>query len=118
MTFDRYVELAAAILAIVTAIGGVLLYVRRQSKQRERQLRLERHLREEKEWGIDQGQRTVPHLMAELGMTEKDVLDAAFRSKVVRRRTRQDDQGFARILLFEFDGDDEVSGGRPGRARL
>lgn len=117
MTFDRYIELAAAILAIVGAIGGAAFYLKSLSERRRRQLRVEQHLRDEKEWGIDQGQRTVQHLMAHLGMTEKEVINAALRSKVVQRRTRQDDQSFDNVLLFEYE-DGTPDPGRPGKARF
>jgi hypothetical protein len=105
MTLDRYVELVAALLAIATAFGGGVLYLKRTSDRRQRQHRLEQHLREEKELGVDQGQRTIQHLVAHLGMTEKEVLEAALNSRALHRRTRQDDQGFANVLLLEYDDD-------------
>lgn len=96
-------DATAALAAIATAIVAIWAWAHYRYQRRDSRLRVERYLRAEKEWGIDQGQRTVQHLIANLGMTEKEVLDAAFRSKTVRRLTRSDERGFADILLFEYD---------------
>jgi hypothetical protein len=48
--------------------------------------------------------------MAHLGMTEAEVLHAAFHSKLVRRATNVDDRGHAAGLLFEYDSGDEMLG--------
>ncbi|THK33449.1 hypothetical protein EHS39_36285 [Ensifer sp. MPMI2T] len=68
----------------------------------------------------DAGQRTVLHLVAHLGMSEAEIVDAAFRSKVIRRLVSVDNQGKAdRLLLVYETGDlEEDFPTRPGRARF
>ncbi|RWD51230.1 MAG: hypothetical protein EOS25_13940 [Mesorhizobium sp.] len=68
--------------------------------------RLVDYLREEKLAGGDQGQRTLLHLIANLGMSESEIMDAAFRSKVISRHVSMDPQGRADRLFLEYDGDD------------
>ena len=65
--------------------------------------------------GYDQGQRTVTHLVAQLGMSESEVLDAAFSSEVVRRVSSVDDRGRAARILFEYDDVDELNRDRTKR---
>ncbi|WP_206454926.1 hypothetical protein [Aurantimonas marina] len=96
----------ANIAAIVTAVVAGWAYGRYVWERRQKRLRLEHHLREEKAARRDQGQRTLLHLVANLGMTESEIVDAAFRSKYVRRRLGVDDQGRADRLLLEYDGGD------------
>ena len=110
MALDNALEVLANIAAVVTAAVAVVAYVNYRLEQRDRRIRLERHLREEKEQGYDQGQRTIPHLMAQLGMTEAEVLHAAFQSDLIRRRTIVDADGYAEALLFEYDSGDELLG--------
>jgi hypothetical protein len=105
-------EVLANIAAVVTASVALFAYLTYRFQQRSRRIRLEQHLQEEKERGWDQGQRTVTHLMAHLGMTEAEVLHAAFQSRMVRRATVIDDQGRADAMLFEYDSDDELLGRR------
>jgi hypothetical protein len=95
----------AAFVAIAGAIVTVFVFSVRLIRRRHRRHRLEQYLKDEKGVGFDQGQRTVPHLMAGLGMLEREVLEAAFSSKVVRRVTLVDDRGFAADLLLEYDDD-------------
>jgi hypothetical protein len=119
MTYDRFLDLAGNWAAILTAVVAVFAYGNYRWDRRSKRRRLEEHLRREKRMGHDDGQRSIQHLMAYLGMSEKDVLEAAFASKVVERRTRRDDQGFASILLFEFDdGENETNRGRAGKSRF
>jgi hypothetical protein len=110
MSFEKSLEVAANFAAVITACVALFAYCNYRWEQRGRRVRLERHLKEEKELGWDQGQRTVTHLMAQLGMTEAEVLHAAFQSDLVRRATVVDDQGRADALLFEYDSDDETLG--------
>lgn len=110
MTFDAALEVLANIAAVVTAGVAVFAYANYRLEQRSKRIRLERHLKEEKERGLDQGQRTITHLVAQLGMTEAEVLHAAFRSDLVRRATVVDDEGYAEALLFEYDSGDEMLG--------
>src|SRR4051794_16208046 len=98
MALDKVLEVLANVAAVVTAGVAVFAYVNYRLEQRDKRIRLERHLKEEKEQGCDQGQRSITHLMAQLGMTEAEVLHAAFKSDLIRRRTVVDAEGYAGAL--------------------
>ncbi len=102
MEVGNPLEVFANVAAILTAVVAVWAYGRYLWVQRQRRLRLENHLREERHAG-DQGHRTLLHLVAYLGMSEAEIVDAAFRSKVIRRRVSVDDQGRADRLLLEYE---------------
>lgn len=102
MTYDRVLELASAGAAILTAAVAVVAYWRYSRERSKKRQLLEEHLKQEKERGLDQGQRSILHLMAELRMTESGVLDAAFASKKVRCVTKVDEQFQAKALMFEY----------------
>lgn len=102
MTYDRFLEIAGNWAAIVTAAVAAVAYGSYRWDRYKKRRRLEEHLRQEKERGHDQGQRSILHLMAELRMTESGVLDAAFRSKKVRCVTKVDEQFQAKALMFEY----------------
>ncbi|MEP2735822.1 MAG: hypothetical protein ABJP34_05945 [Erythrobacter sp.] len=99
-------EVLSAWAAILTAVVATGAYARFICERNERTKLLENYLREEKLSGIDQGQRTVIHLMAELGLSEQEIFTAAFRTKKVRALTSVDNRGHASKLLFEYCGDD------------
>lgn len=104
--YRNVLEAVANWAAILTAAVATIAYGRFVVEQRTRRKALEEHLREEKLIGLDQGRRTVVHLMANLGMTEAEVLHAGFRSKLVRTVPGVDDQGRAVRLYFEYVGQD------------
>ncbi|HDZ72407.1 MAG TPA: hypothetical protein ENH55_06440 [Aurantimonas coralicida] len=91
------------IAAILTATVAVWAFGRYVWERRQKRLFLEQYLREEKTAGGGQGKRTLLHLVAHLGMSESELLDAAFRSRCVRRRLGVDAQGRADRLLLEYD---------------
>jgi hypothetical protein len=104
--YSNILEIAADWAAILTAVIATVAYGRFLCEQLARKKTLEQHLREEKLQGRDQGRRTVVHLMANLGMTEAEVLHAGLRSKLIRTVPGIDDQGRAVRLYFEYDGSD------------
>ena len=89
--------------AILTAIVAVWAYGRYLYERHQKRLRLEAHLKAEKEAGQDKGQRSILHLVAQLGMTETEVVDAAFRSNCIRRGVSTDEKGHASGLLLEYE---------------
>lgn len=103
MSYSGLLEITAHWAAIVTAAVAVFAYGRYAYERCRKRRKLEHHLRDEKARGIDRGQRTVLHLMAHLGMTESEVLDAAFRSKYVRPAVSVDWNGRAEAMLFEYE---------------
>ena len=103
MTYSRALEVASHWAAILTALVAVFMsgwYFCQRSRKRRR---LEDYLKAEKEAGRDKGQRTVLHLVAKLGMTETEVVDAAFRSKCVWPVVIPDEEGRASLLMLEYD---------------
>lgn len=85
MTYKDCLEIVAAWASILTAAIAVLAYAVYRYERCEKRLRLESYLKDEKAKGADKGQRTLTHLVANLGMSETDVLDCAFRSRRVVR---------------------------------
>jgi hypothetical protein len=104
MGYKDILEVAGALAAVLTAIVAVWGYGTYRYEKVSRRRRLEQHLREEKQSGADRGQLSVLDLMAQLRMTEGDVLDAAFRSRHVRTRAPFD-YGRVPLLRFEYDDD-------------
>jgi hypothetical protein len=102
MTYIRFLEVASHWAAILTAVVATVAYGLYIFERLQKRLRLEQYLKEESDAGRDKGQRTVLHLVAHLGMTESEILDAALRSKHIRRVVTVDDQGRADTLLLEY----------------
>lgn len=113
MSYERLLQIAGAWAAIATAVVAVLAYGQYLLARHKKRIRLEQHLKEEKNTGGDRGQRTILHLMRVLRMTEAEIIDAAFRSKVVNCRTHVGEDGRADALLFQY-GDDEPPSPRRG----
>lgn len=96
--FANGASIVTAFVALVAA--GYVWFDLRRKRQK-----LERYLKEVKQsaTGSDKGQRTLLHLIAKLGMTEAELLQASFRSKKVQRRLAKDDEtGRASAMLLEY----------------
>jgi len=106
MAYANILEIAANWAAILTACVATLAYIRFAGAQWLRRRALEAHLREEKRSGHDNGRRTVMHLMANLAMTEAEVMQAGFQSGKIEVVPGIDDQGRAVRLYFEYSGED------------
>lgn len=81
------------IASIATSIIAALAYGQFQWRRFQKRKMLEDYLRAEvpgRRSPSDKGRRTVLHLMAALGMTEADILDAGFSSSRIKRSTAQD----------------------------
>jgi hypothetical protein len=95
-------DIGAILTAGVAVVGGGYLWRDRRGKQ----TKLENYLKAEKQNASrgDKGQRSILHLMARLGMTEGEVLQASFRSKCIERRLSADDKtGRATAMLLEYE---------------
>ena len=106
MAYGGMLEIAANWAAILTALVATVAYLRFVGAQWQRRYALEAYLREEKRSRHDDGRRTVIHLMANLAMTEAEVLHAGFQSNRVSAVPGVDDQGRAVRLYFEYCGGD------------
>ena len=91
---------------IATAVVALLAYGQFQWRRFQKRKLLEDYLSKERP-GLrspgDKGRRTVLHLMAALGMTEADILDAGFSSPRIKRSTAQDPESRrAAAIYFEY----------------
>lgn len=100
------IAIVADLAAIATAVVAIWAWGWYVWQHRKRRDALEHYLRGLKE-GREYGRRTVLHLMANLGMTEAQVLEAAFSSKHVRAIPGSDDRGRADAIFFEYTSGDE-----------
>ena len=99
MTYLGTIANIAAILTAIIAVFGYGAYRWDQSRKRQR---LESYLKVEKTKDKDRGQRSLLHLMAEVGMTEAELIQASFRSKHIARKIAKDEEtGRADALLLE-----------------
>lgn len=88
----------ASILTATVAAGAAIIYWHDTCTK---QKRLEDYLRAEYERNSDKCSHTIIHLMAELGMTEAEILHASFASKsIIHKRVVDQDTGLAAQLLF------------------
>ncbi|MEM7121488.1 MAG: hypothetical protein AAF563_09445 [Pseudomonadota bacterium] len=100
MTFHGILEFLSHLAAILTAVVAVLasaFYIRQRRAKRRR---LEEYLEGEYDARRDQGQRTLMHLAANLGMTESEIMDAAFRSDRIDRVVTTDGAGRADRMML------------------
>lgn len=104
--YETLLGVAADWAAILTAGIAALAYGRFLMAQHSRKRALEQYLREEKLAGVDEGRRTIMHLMANLSMAEAEVLQAGFQSDRIEAKPGVDDQGRAVRLYFEYVGSD------------
>jgi hypothetical protein len=109
MTYSEILSVTSNWAAILTAVVATTAYGRYLWVQLSQRRTLEGHLRKEKISGVGSGKRTVMHLMANLALTESEVLSAAFRSKKISPVVGVDDKGRADTLLFEYTGEDLVT---------
>lgn len=102
-----YLESLSHLAAILTAGVAVWAYGAYQYGRRQQRIRLGKLPQRGKQAGVDLGKRSILHLVAQLGMTEGQVNDAAFRSKSIRRRVSPDRHGIAGTLMLEYTTCDE-----------
>lgn len=89
---------------IATVVGGHYMWQRRK-----RRVALESYLqsqrsKDERPATRGNGLRTVLHITARLAMTEQEVLEAAFSSRVIKRWTASDPEtNRASVLFLQYD---------------
>lgn len=90
---------AAIATALVAVAGSAWFVMERGAKRR----RLEAYLKAERDKGQDKGQRSILHLVARVGLTEPEILQASFRSKHIGRvLTTNKADGIAKDVLLEY----------------
>ena len=90
MSYTHVLEITAPWAAILTALVAAGAYVLYRWDIYSKRTELENYLKAEKAAARDKGQRTILHLMARLGLTESEVLQASFGSKHIVRRIAAD----------------------------
>ena len=99
----NYLSILANFAAICTAIVAVFGYRKYCLDQCKKRKKLEEYLKAEKIDGKDQGQRSLLRLVAKVGMTEDELIQASFRSKhIIRKVTTDEKTGMANTLLLEW----------------
>ena len=90
----------AAILTALVAFAGSAWYV---AERRSKRHKLEAYLKAERDKGEDKGRRSVLHLVARVGLTEQEILQASFRSRhIARILTTNKLDGMAKDILLEY----------------
>lgn len=102
MVYSEVIEITANAASILTAVIAVWAFLYFQVGKLRQRWRLEAYLRDQQTGSRDGGQRTILHLVARLGMSEAEIIDAAFRSKVIDRKVSQDDEGKADRLFLVY----------------
>ena len=102
MTYSRILETLAHWAAILTFAVAVVGYGIYRWERWQKRLRLEKFLKRELESGAVNNKRTLVALSAELGMTEVEIMDAAFRSSCINRLVSPDAKGHASKVLLEY----------------
>ena len=93
------VAFLANVAAICTAVVAVWFW----RSQNEKMRKLEDYLKKEKEAGRDNGQRSILHLVARVGLTESEIIQASFKSEHIERRIKEDQNtGLAGSILLEY----------------
>ena len=102
-----WANLASVLTFFITLVGaavGVYGYFNYLNDFARKHRKLEQYLREEKKEGEDSGQRSLLNIMRHVGLTEDETLKISFASKHIERRLKEDAEGFADKLLFEYVG--------------
>ena len=95
----HWLEAAANIAAVITAVVATLAYGRFLYERCQKRQRLEAYLKGD----AQRGGRSLLDLAATLGMTETEIMDAAFRSQHIRRTVTTDLMGSPSKMLLEYD---------------
>ena len=112
MSYTHVLEITSHWAGILTALVAAGAYAVYRWDIHSKRIQLENYLKAEKAAARDKGQRTILHLMARLGLTEAEVLQASFGSKhIVRRIAADPTTHLADAILLEYVD------GRPGVAR-
>ena len=69
---------------------------------RQKRRGLEQYLKEQKTLSGGQGQRSLLHLVRNVGLTEDEIIQLSFKSRKIKRRIKKDEEGYAKSLLFEY----------------
>jgi hypothetical protein len=96
------IEILANIASILTAFIAVIFWVNYKCEFKTKMEKLETYLKNEK-LKEDKGQRSILHLVANVGLTESEIIQASFKSGHIKRRLVKDSEtGLANSILLEY----------------
>lgn|ERR1700692_5013074 len=98
----RWLEIGANVASIITAIVAAWADVAYLYRRRQKRLRLENYLRIQT--ADNDSLRGLTHQSAELGMTEAEIIDVAFRSRHIVRLASPAMASAPSRLLFRYIG--------------
>ena len=114
MIFISGLHILADVAAIVTAIAALWAYLNYRLEGYRKRRRLEQYL--EVMRSISCWRVTPLEAAVAVGMTEAEVMNAAYRSKLIERQTTPDTaEAPARIVLKYVDDDESLTRRRRGR---
>lgn len=102
------IEIVANVASILTALAAIYFFADRWFSAKKRARRLLDYLQMLKKKHPQEPARSIVHLMARLGMTQADVLQAAlFYDSMIFRSIRPGgkDDPIARDIMFVYDPD-------------
>jgi hypothetical protein len=99
---DR-LEILANVAAILTAAIAAIASIGYLLGRRNKRIKLEQYLKAEKRENPSKTTHSVLHLMAKLGLTESEILQASFASEHIVRKEHVDrDTNLTDQILFEY----------------
>ena len=108
MNWDSWkegVNFAANVIVIVGAAIALFEWGRFRYRKEQKRMRLEEHLQDEKRKDSKKGkkgQRSLTHLVSNLGISETEVLDLAFGNKKIELKIKANAEGYADKILLMY----------------
>lgn len=121
MSFSQCLEISANLAAIATSALAAWAYLKFRSDRRHCRIALKSYLLNELNTKPETCQKSLLHLMAQLSMTEAEVLAAGFEAKregVVRTRLLNNKAGYAQKSCSSIADRNLQKGNSQGRPQL
>jgi len=99
----NWLEMAANIAEVMTAIVAVGAYIHYRREQTRKREKLEQYLKAERAANPNKHTHTILHVMAEVALTNDEVLRASFQSSHIEHVIHSDrDTGLADDILLRY----------------
>lgn len=99
----NYLEIAANVAEILTAVVAGFAYIHYRLSQSRKRKRLEHYLRSERVSNPKRRTHTILHVMAQVALTQEEVLRASFDSSHIDRLIHaHPDTGLADDILLRY----------------
>lgn len=102
MAYRELIEVCAAWSAIFTFLGALFAYGKFLWERKSKRKRLERYLKDVQGTSDDQGLRSLVHLVANVGLSESEIMDAAFKSKHIDRKVKTGQGNLAVEIMLVY----------------